>query len=138
LRLFLVEEPKASLNSLMDNFFKWDYEPSESLPPVNVIEKPEGFRLSLVIPGFKKEDIKVGIENKVLTIKGEHNEENMEENAKYTRKEFSMRSFVRSFSLPESVNFEAMAAKYEDGVLNIHLPKRDEAKLSNTREIVIE
>lgn len=93
------------------------------IPAVNVSETDEAFQLELAAPGKAKEDFKVEIENGTLCISSEEEEANESENKNYTRKEYSYSSFNRSFSLPENVIEEEIAAKYEDGVLKLTLPK---------------
>ncbi len=126
--------------SLMENFFNendFGKEFSNFMPAVNVAEDEKGFHLELSAPGFKKEDFKLAIEQKVITISGEHKEEKNEESKKFTRKEFNYGTFRRSFTLPETVNEEKIEAKYENGILQITLPKKEEEKSKLMREITI-
>jgi HSP20 family protein len=106
-------------------------------PAVNIKETPAGFHLEVAAPGLKKEDFKLQVDNKMLTIsaKVETSSEEKEEN--YSRKEFSYSAFERSFKLPETIAIEGIAAKYENGVLFVELPKREEAKEKPVREIQI-
>ena len=83
--------------------------------------------LELAIPGFKKEDFNIEIDNDVLTISSEVKKDNEIKEENYTRREFSVSSFKRAFTLPETVNAEAINAVYEGGVLTLTLPKREEA-----------
>ncbi|MBC7891585.1 MAG: Hsp20/alpha crystallin family protein, partial [Sphingobacteriaceae bacterium] len=89
--------------------------------------------------GLKKEDFKLNLTNNRLTISAQHQSETAEENKdeKYTRHEFSYRSFQRTFTLPQSVNGEAVEATYTDGILHVNLPTREEAKVKPAREIAI-
>lgn len=127
-----------SVNSMLENFFNIDYNFGESMPAVNVAENDEEFKMEYLVPGFKKEEIKVNFENGVLTVSGEKKTENQEETARYTRKEFSHSSFKRSFTLPEIADAEKMNARYENGVLQITLPKIKPEVKSNSRVINIE
>ena len=99
-----------------------------SRPSVNVLETKDGFKIELAAPGLSKEDFKINVEKNVLTISSskEHKEESTE--GKYKRREFSYASFKRSFNLPEVVDKDAIAAAYENGVLNVTLPKVEAAK----------
>ena len=110
-----------------------------TLPAVNVREDDDQFAVEMAAPGLKKEDFKIELHNRVLSISSERRETQEEEikNANYTRREFSYQSFVRSFSLPEVVDTEKIDARYTDGVLYVVLPKREEAKPKPARTIEI-
>lgn len=106
--------------------------------PVNIKESQNSFLVELVAPGFKKEDFNVELDNDVLTISAKVKEEKTEqEEGKFTRKEFSFSSFKRSFTLPETVKHEDINALYEDGVLKVTLPKKEEALPKEKRVIDI-
>lgn len=98
------------------------------VPAVNIVEGESGFRLEVAAPGLKKEDFKINLENNVLSISAQKEQKNEETTEKYTRKEFSFNSFRRSFTLPNTIDGEKIAATYTDGVLNVELPKKEEAK----------
>lgn len=133
--------------SIFDRFFNdglMDWETSNfssantSLPAVNVKETNNEFVIELAAPGMSKKDFKINFQNNVLTISSEKKEEKDERKENYTRKEFSYQSFQRSFTVPEnSVIGDKIGAKYDDGVLNIILPKREEVKPQPMREIKI-
>lgn len=99
-----------------------------SMPAVNITENNNHYLVSLAAPGLKKEDFKIDMEENTITISSEKEERKEEKDEKYTRKEYSYSSFSRSFALPEDVKQEAIEAKYEDGVLNIKLPRKENAK----------
>ena len=137
-----------SLPTIFDDFFTKDlFDWSNSnysttgttLPAVNVKETPENFIVEMAAPGMKKEDFKVELNNNVLTISSEQKQENEEkENDRYTRKEFSYQSFQRSFQLSrEAVDADNIQAKYENGVLHLTIPKREEVKQKPSRLIDI-
>lgn len=123
-----------NIPSLFEDFFKpWDWIDSRrevvaTLPAVNITENTEGYQLSLAAPGLKKEDFNIDVEGNTLTISSEKEEKKEEKDERMTRKEYSYASFVRSFNLPEDVKLEAIDATYENGVLRIALPKKEEAK----------
>lgn len=94
-------------------------------PAVNVKETKEGYTLELVAPGIAKEDIKVEVDKNVLTISYTEQEQKEETSDKYLRKEFGYRSFKRSFTLPELANKEDIAASYANGVLSLHIAKKE-------------
>lgn len=110
-----------------------------TLPAVNVKETPETFEVEMAAPGMTKEDFKVELNNNMLTISSEQKKENEEkENTRYTRKEFSYQSFQRSFQLSrEAVDADNIKAKYENGVLLLTIPKREEVKQKPSRLINI-
>ena len=111
-------------NDFWSDFFPMSTQENlRSLPATNIKENEKEYLLDIAIPGMKKEDINVEIEDGRLCISAE-SEKSVEENEEeYTRKEFSYSSFKRAFSLPENA-VDKVTAKYQDGVLHISLPKR--------------
>jgi HSP20 family protein len=106
---------------------------SKGAVAANVQETPEAYQLELNVPGRNKEDFKVNVENGLLTVSYEKKEETVTEGTKSLRREFSFNSFKRSFSLDEKVNTSAIQAKYENGILKIELPKKEEVKAEPTQ-----
>jgi HSP20 family protein len=98
------------------------------MPTVDISETDGEYLIKAELPEVKKEDVKVTVENGVLTLQGERRQEKEEKGKRYHRVERSYGSFVRSFSLPESVDEGAVKAEYKDGVLNLHLPKTEKVK----------
>ena len=98
------------------------------IPPVDVAEEGDSIILKAELPGMKEEDIEIEFENGLLTLKGERSFESEKSERNYHRIERSYGKFVRSFNLPRSVDAEAIAANYENGVLEVTIPKREEAK----------
>lgn len=97
-------------------------------PAINVKESTTAYELAIAAPGMQKEDFRVDIENNLLTISTEKREEQLEEGAKYSRKEFGYFYFKRSFSLPKDrINTENIEAQYNNGILKLNLPKKEEA-----------
>lgn len=122
-------------NEWFDNGFS---ERTMTVPAVNVVENKDDYRLSLAVPGMKKDDFNIDIEGNMLTISCEKEEKKEEKEAKFTRKEYNYTSFSRSFTLPEEVNREKIDAKYEDGVLKLVMPKKEEAKkLASSKHIAV-
>ncbi len=122
------------VKNLDENLSVWN----GSQPAVNVKEDADGFALALAAPGYGKEDIEIKIEENVLTISSEKKEENTEkEGEKFTRKEFKYAAFKRTFTLPDTVDAAKIAANYENGILNISIPKKEEAKPLPPRTIAI-
>jgi HSP20 family protein len=95
------------------------------IPPANISESSKDYKLELSAPGLTKNDFIIEIENGALTVSCEKEDESSEEKENYTRREFSYRSFQRSFPLPDNVREEEINAKYEDGVLRITIPKKE-------------
>jgi HSP20 family protein len=123
--------------SVFDDFFRpWnDWFEGGSLlgrtltvPAVNITENKDDYNVSLAAPGMKKEDFNIDVEGNMLTISCEKEEKKEEKETKFTRKEYSYSSFERSFTLPDEVNKDKIEARYEDGVLKLVLPKKEEAK----------
>jgi HSP20 family protein len=110
---------------------------SNTLPSVNVKEKSDSFSLELAAPGLKKEDFKISFQNNKLSISADKTEKQEESEEKYTRKEFSYETFQRIFTLPTSVDGESISANYSEGILNISIPKKEEAKAKEAQSIVV-
>jgi len=107
-------------------------------PAVNVKENTDGFHLALAAPGYNKEEIEVKIDDNVLTISSEKKEETIAaEGEKFTRKEFKYAAFKRTFTLPETVDAAKIEANYDNGILNVSIPKKEEAKPLPARTIEI-
>ncbi len=128
--------------SLLDEFFRPDWNGgiqnlNNTLPAVNIRENETDFKLEFFAPGLDKNDFNIEIDQKTLSISSQKHFENEENNERYSRKEYSFTSFKRTFNLPESVNVDAIQASYENGVLNISLPKREEALPKPKRMIEI-
>lgn len=108
-----------------------------SLPAVNVKEDEDAYYLEVASPGMHKDNFNVNYENGRLVISAERKEEQKEKDA-YTRREFCYQSFQRSFSVSETaVETDKIAASYEDGILKISLPKREEIKPKPAKKIAI-
>lgn len=138
-----------AIPSLFDDFFNKDWLDSSSatwktmgatLPAANIRETNETFIIEVAAPGMKRDDFKVELQHNVLTISGEvrYDPEDNNDQDNYTRKEFSYQSFQRSFTLPENVvEGNKISAKYNNGILSINVPKRDEAKVKPPKVIAI-
>jgi HSP20 family protein len=116
-----------------DDFF----EGSIALPPANINETTKEFQLDLSVPGMKRDDFKVDIENGILTISSEKEEEKKDEDKNYRRREFSYRSFSRSFTLPDNVDENNINAKYDNGMLKIIIPKKEETISKPKKQISV-
>jgi len=98
------------------------------LPPVDIFEDEHNITMQAEIPGVKQEDLNITLENNVLTITGERKFQHEEKKENFHRMERRFGKFTRSFTLPASVNAENVIANFENGLLNITLPKREEFK----------
>lgn len=98
--------------------------------PVNILETKDAYQLEVSAPGLKKDDINIAIDKDLLTISYEKKEQTNNEDQKTIRREFSFESFKRSFTLSDKVNAEAIEAKYEDGVLTVLVPKKEDVQPS--------
>ncbi len=137
-----------SVPSMFDRMFEgdmmdwnnWNFAGTNStMPAVNVKENDNEFSIEVAAPGLSKKDFQVNYENGRLTISSEKKDEREEKDGdRITRREFSYRSFQRSFTVPEEVvDAEKIDAKYTDGILYLTLPKREEAKPRPARQIKI-
>lgn len=124
-------------NELPVNFGKTMREDVLHFPPVNIIEKADHYHIQLAAPGLEKTDFNVKLDGNVLTISAEKKEEQKVETDKVIRREFSNKSFNRSFTLDEKIDAANISAKYENGVLKLDLPKKEEVK-NAAKEIVIQ
>lgn len=135
------------LPSVFDDMFKTDWlgettnvnTIGTSIPAVNIQETDEDFLVEVAAPGKAKEDFNIELDNDVLTISAEEKQEKetSEKSGKFTRREFSYSTFKRAFSLPDSVDSGKISASYNNGVLEIAIPKREEAKVQAKRMIAI-
>lgn len=133
---------RRTFSPFLSNLFDDDFFPvltnrTSSMPAVNIKESEKNFVLELAVPGMDKKDLKIDINEDVLTISAETKSESEESNDGYKRKEFSYSTFCRSFYLPENVKRENIGASYKDGILSVELPKQEEEKNKISRQIKI-
>jgi HSP20 family protein len=137
-----------TIPSLLNDFFSdgWIYPPlsgwkstGTTLPAANICETNEDFRIEIAAPGMKRDDFKVELDNHVLTVSYERNEQQTAQNQEtYSLREFNYQSFQRTFTLPEQkIQGEKIEARYDNGILYISIPKKDEAKIKPARQITI-
>jgi HSP20 family protein len=120
-----------------DDFFPVLSNRTNSMPAVNIREDDKNYILDLAVPGIEKKDLKIDMNEDVLTISSENKNESEESKDGYKRKEFSYSAFCRSFYIPENVNREKIEANYKDGVLSVSLPKQNEEKTRIAKQIEI-
>ena len=130
--------------TFMDDFFGLDHYPSryvnngfKSLPAVNISEGENEFTIEVAAPGLEKKDFRINLENDVLTIASAREDSKEETMDNYTRREFRYCNFSRSFNLPDSVDGEKITAVHKNGILNVSIPKKEEAKAKPARQIAI-
>ncbi len=99
-----------------------------NFPPVNISETKDIYELQFNVPGRNKEDFKITVDKNILTVSFDKKEDNADENKKQIKKEFSLQPFKRSFTLDEKIISENIVAKYENGLLVLSLPKKEEVK----------
>lgn len=104
-----------------------------SMPAVNIREKEKEYLIEVAAPGMKKNDFNIDMEEGRLTISSQKEEEKNEENEGYRRREYNYSSFSRSFNLPENVKPEDIKAQYQDGVLCLTIPKKQEQERPKKR-----
>ena len=124
-------------NRDLPSVFTSNFNTGITLPKVNIKENGNAFMVEMAVPGLKKSDFHINLDNEILSISTETKEESEHKEENYTRREFGYSSFKRTFNLPESVNDEKINANYENGILSILLPKKEEAKQKPARSIKI-
>ncbi len=124
-------------NELPMNFGKSIREDVLHFPPANIVEKADLYKIELAAPGMQKADFNVKLDGKILTISAEKKAETTSENEKMIRKEFGYKAFKRSFTLDEKIDATNITARYENGILNLELPKKEEVK-NGAKEITIQ
>lgn len=138
----------SGLTNLFDDFFTkdlWNWGLSNNsttnttIPAVNIRETAENFAVEMAAPGMKKEDFRIELNGNQLSIGSEKSMENeTKEDERYTRREFSYQAFQRTFTLPKDVvDVDQINARYENGVLHLLIPKKEEAKQKPPRMIEI-
>jgi len=124
-------------NGALPSVFAQNFNTGMSLPMVNIKETSDAYFVEMAVPGLKKSDFHIDLDNQVLSISTETEEENEHKEGDYTRREFGYSSFKRTFTLPDTVEDGKIEAKYNEGILSIHLPKKEEAKQKPARSIKI-
>lgn len=132
----------AIFNDFFEDFFNRDVssmlrQSASRLPAVNIAETKDGYRLEMALPGWRQDNVKINLDGNLLEISGEMESKAENEESQYTRREFSRSSFNRTFTLPETVDGERIEAEFNDGVLNITLPMREEMKKRGPKTIEI-
>jgi HSP20 family protein len=129
-----IAEFEREIDRMFSNFFAEAATQEVYAPALNVVEKDNEYVVVAAMPGVQKEDVKLSVENDVLTISGTRKSNGLPENARWLRNEIQRGDFSRSITLPTGVKVDAITAELQNGLLHITLPKADEAK---PREIKI-
>ncbi len=140
----IVKNNPVHFSNLFDELFSGipnalgsNYTKGVSVPAANIHETKDGYHLELNVPGRNKEDFTLNLEKGLLTIGYEKKEETIDKETRTIRREFSHNTFKRSFSIDEKINTNGIQAKYENGILKIYLPKKEEV-IANPQPIVIQ
>jgi HSP20 family protein len=130
--------------TLFDDFFKpwrewfdmgWDK--VSTVPAVKVTEANGNFKITMAAPGLRKEDFKIDVDGNLITISAEKSTEKEEKEEKFTRKEYNYSSFCRTFTLPDNIMTDKIEARYENGELQLLLPKMAEEKEQPHKKIEV-
>ena len=129
----------SNMNSWMDSWMKGlELDSSmENRPKANIIELDKSFTIEMAIPGIAKEDIVLKVEDSVLTVSHEEPKEEVKTDKRFIRQEYKVGGFTRSFRLSRWVSHEDISASFNNGILSIEIPKKDEAISKPAREIKI-
>jgi len=124
---------QREMNRMLDTFFRGGVLDDGSFgtfwtPPVDITERDDAYVVEAELPGLTKDDVKITMENNILTIQGEKKLEKEEKKGSFHRSERAYGSFTRSFTLPSTVKSDQVEAEYKNGILRITLPKVEEAK----------
>jgi len=129
------------IDELFNSFLFNDYHAGYcgAQPATNVYETENGFRIEMMLPGFKKEDVELNFHKNTLSVKVNRKKENGQDNngIKFIRKEFGSFDFEKKFEVPETVDSEKISASFENGILTLTLPKKEEALEKSPVEIKI-
>lgn len=147
MNLVRFNRPRYNVNRLLvdelfNNYFRNDYHENHvsacgRKPSTNVFETEKDFQLEVLLPGFSKKDVELKVQNNILSIKAGKNQKEEKVEYKYEHREFGSQEFEKQYRLPKTVNADDIKARFEDGVLKIELPKREEALEKDPVEIKI-
>jgi HSP20 family protein len=127
----------------IDDMFNWfanelpGYGESNHIPSANILESDEDFKLEVMVPGMKKKDIQIQVENGILEISHDELPEEQDEGWRLLNRGFQVKGFSRKFKLSDRLAAEKINAKYDNGILSIVIPKKEEAKAKPMRKITV-
>lgn len=135
----------AVFNSYFDRFLRdpfdlWEGQKqgTSTVPSLNIKEEEKKYKVELAVPGKKKEDFNIEVDDNLVTISSESSEENKDEDDGYSFREYNYTSFSRSFSMPENADTDKVTAKYSDGVLCLNIPKKEMSIKQKKNKIKVE
>ncbi|MEM7548211.1 MAG: Hsp20/alpha crystallin family protein [Bacteroidota bacterium] len=131
---FVPSSFRGLVDRFLDNSFEGEFK-SSFVPTVDIAETEKSFEIQLSLPGVKKEDVNIDVEDRKLIISGERKFEKKDESKNFRSIESSYGQFTRSFYVPENVNVDKITATYQDGILNIVIPKDEKKTLKNKIQI---
>ena len=129
--------------TVINEIFKpWNHRPDDGnfpgwLPGVNIAESKDNYAVSMAVPGMSKGDFKIDVDSDLLTICAEKEEKKEENDKQYNRREYDYSSFSRSFTLPDDVKQDEIQATYDNGVLWLLIPKKEEKKAAHAKSIAV-
>ena len=129
-----LDRLQREMKGAFDGFFRGDLPDSASFfsegwsPAVDISELSDSYSIYAELPGIKKDDVKITMNDNIITVRGEKKNESEKKGGTFSRIERSYGVFERSFTLPAAVKSDAIEARYNDGILTINLPKKEEAK----------
>ena len=130
-----------TVSDWFDDFFQKDLDVfskfKSTVPSVNVKEVDKFYIIELAAPGLTKADFDINIDNNIITISSGSEQKEEDTNENYTKREFCYSAFKRAFTLPDTANPEDIDAKYENGILEITITKKEEAQVKPKRKINI-
>ena len=120
---------------MFDEFFNDFFNVKEmNIPPYNIMESEDNFQIEFSVPGSNKKDFQIEIENDYLKVSKEKKESNFSHN--YSRQQFDYNYFEKSFFLPETIDLNKVSSKYDNGILRIMLPKKNEVIINNKKKLI--
>ena len=126
---------KANYPIMFDEFFNDFFNVKEmNIPPYNIMESQDSFQIEFSVPGSNKKDFQIEIENDYLKVSKEKKESNISHN--YSRQQFDYNYFEKSFFLPETIDLNKVSSKYDNGILRIMLPKKNEVIINNKKKLI--
>jgi len=145
--LIRKSENYPAWSNFFNDFFNRDWidwttrnfsDTNTTLPSVNVLESDDSYEVDMAAPGFEKKDFRIELNHGVLTISSEKKVENeTKKGQQFTRREYSYQSFNRSFALPDTAESDKISARYENGILKVVIPKKENAKAKTVKHIDI-
>ena len=131
-----VSKEVSNLGKEVSGYFSQE-ELGTTVPAINLIETDDAYEVEVAAPGMSKEDFKVNLGDESITISADKESSTEDSGRNYKKREFNYAKFSRSFSIPEEVDTSMVKASYEEGILTITLPKKEEFKTKSGREIDI-